>query len=60
MLRQIVLLASWSEATIEPNTATDNLHYIPGSLSNNTFGLAVTRCKMEGIGPFLKGGGEAW
>lgn len=60
MLTQIVLLASWSEALIEPSTATGVLHYIPGSLSNNTFGLAVTRGRMEGKEQFLKGGEEAW
>lgn len=60
MLRQNVLLASWSEAIIEPSRATGVLNYIPGSLSNNIFGLAVTRDKMEEKGQFLKGTEEAW
>ena len=46
MLRQIVLLASWSEPTIEPSTATGI--------------LGVTRGTIEGKGEFFKGGEEAW
>ena len=56
MSGQTVLLASWSEAIIQASTAIDVLSDIPKSLNYNTFGLAVTRGRMEEKGQFLKGG----
>lgn len=52
MLGQIVLLASWSEAIIQPSTATNVLNNIPESLNNSACGLPVTRGGMEEKGQF--------